>query len=82
MEELRYWIWLSQIEKLGSIRIQKLLEKYNDPKEIWKLTKEDLLKIDLIGSKVADEILNEKYRYNLRKIENKMKEERNRTYKF
>ena len=45
MEELEYWVWLSKIEKLGSIKIQKLLEKYKHPKEIWKCKKEDLLKV-------------------------------------
>lgn len=32
MKEIQYWIWLSRIEKLGSIKIQKLLEIYKHPK--------------------------------------------------
>ena len=76
MKDLKYWIWLSRIENLGSIRKQKLLEKYKSPEEIWKLKKGDLLSIDGIGEKVAQEILNEKYRYNLEEIEGIMKKER------
>ena len=57
MEKLKYWIWLSRIESLGSIRTQKLLEKYHTPEQIWKLEKEDLLKIDGIGEKVVNEIV-------------------------
>lgn len=75
MEELKYWIWLSRIENLGSIRTQRLLKIYNTPKEIWKLKKEDLIKIDGIGEKVANEILNIRYRYNLEEIQNKMQRE-------
>ena len=75
MEDLKYWIWLSRIEKLGSVKTQKLLEKYYHPKEIWKCKKEDLLKVDGIGEKMAEEILNSKYRENLEKIEDVMKRE-------
>ena len=75
MNELKYWIWLSKIENLGSIRIQRLLKKYHTPKEIWKLKKEDLIKVEGIGEKVANEILENKYRYNLEAVEEKMKRE-------
>ena len=75
MDEIKYWIWLSRIENLGSIKIQRLLKEYYTPKEIWKLKKEDLVKIEGIGDKVANEILNDKYRYNLEEIQNKMERE-------
>ena len=76
MQNLKYWLWLSKIESLGSIKIQKLLEKYRHPKEIWKCKKEDLLKIDKIGEKIAEEILNEKYRIGLEEEIQKMKKEK------
>ena len=31
MEEIKYWIWLSRIENLGSIKKQKLFEKFKTP---------------------------------------------------
>lgn len=67
MQERLYWIWLSRIEKLGSIKISKLLEVYKEPKEIWKLKKEELIKIDGIGEKLAQEVLKKEYRENLEK---------------
>ena len=76
MSDLEYWVWFSKIQKLGSIRMQKLLEKYKNPKEIWKCKKEDLLKIDGIGEKIAEEILNNKYRMNLKKEIKKMEKEK------
>lgn len=75
MEDIKYWIWLSRIKNLGSIKIQKLLEKYNSPKEIWKLKKEDLLSIEGIGEKIAEEILKSQYRYGLEKIVENMEKE-------
>lgn len=75
MQDLKYWIWLSKIESLGSIRAQKLLKEYHTPKEIWKLKKEDLVKIEGIGDKIASEILDNKYRCELEKIEKEMKRE-------
>lgn len=76
MLDLEYWIWLSRIEKLGSIKIQRLLEKYNHPKEIWKCKKEDLLKVEGIGEKLAEEILNNKYRMGLKEEIRKMEKEK------
>lgn len=60
MEELenkRYWIWLSLIKNLGSKRKLKLLELYRTPKEIYKLTKEELININGIGEAIANDII-------------------------
>lgn len=76
MKDLEYWVWISRIEKLGSIKIQRLLEKYNHPKEIWKCKKEDLLKVEGIGEKIAEEILNTKYRNGLKEEIRKMEKEK------
>ena len=55
MNEKQYWIWLSRIEKVGSIKLQRLLEKYKMPQNIWNAKEEDLLKIDGIGEIIAKE---------------------------
>lgn len=60
-----YWLWLSKIKNLGSIKIQKLLELYKTPEQIWNCKKEDLLAVELIGEQTANEILKEEYRKNL-----------------
>lgn len=74
MNEIQYWIWLSRIEKLGSVKIQKLLEVYKHPKNIWNAKKEDLLKVDGIGEETAKQILKQEYRANLEKYEKYMKQ--------
>ena len=66
MEEKLYWIWLSKIEGLGSIKIQSLLNKYKTPKKIWELNKEELINNKQIGEKIADKILNPCYRIGLK----------------
>lgn len=74
MNEIQYWIWISRIEKLGSIKIQKLLEIYRTPKNIWNATKEELLKIEGIGEETAKQILKEEYRIGLERYETYMKQ--------
>ena len=63
MEKLKYWLWISKIKNLGSITIQKLLKKYGSPDKIYNLTKEELLEV--VGEKIAKEILDLKYKENL-----------------
>lgn len=73
MEEIKYWIWLSRIPKLGSIRKQKLLEIYKHPHNIWNATEEELLKIEGLGNNTVTEILNKQYRRGLERYEEYMK---------
>lgn len=65
MQEKLYWIWLSKINGLGSIKIQKLLQTYKTPENIWKQPKESLLEVDGIGEVLAEEITNPIYRIGL-----------------
>lgn len=60
LKEKKYWIWLSLIKELGSVRKQKLLEKYKTPLQIYLATKRDLLKVEGIGEKVVENILQSK----------------------
>ncbi len=76
MEDLKYWIWLSKIPGLGSIKTQRLLNIYHNPKEIWKIEKEELKHIEGIGEKLAEEISKQEYREKLDEIQEKMKEEK------
>jgi len=66
MKDIEYWIWLSRIEGLNPKFLNNLLEKYNNPKEIWNKTKEELIE-DGIKEKHASEITNSNYRQNLDK---------------
>lgn len=76
MKNFKYWIWFSKIERLGSIRKQKLLEKFNNDIEgIWNAKKEDLLKLEGIGEKIVEEILNDKYRMGIEEEIKRMEKE-------
>lgn len=74
MNKKQYWIWFSRIESLGSIKKQKLLEKYKIPQNIWNASEEELLKIDGIGEETAKQILKNEYRIGLEKYEKYMQE--------
>ena len=65
LESKKYWIWLSLIKNLGSIKIKKMLNKYITPKAIWDLSKRELLEIEGIGEKTVNEILNKSYKNNI-----------------
>lgn len=65
MEDKKYWIWLSRIEGLGSIKINKLLEIYKNPQTIWNLQAEELMQVEEIGTILANRICEEKYRKGL-----------------
>lgn len=67
MENKKYWIWLSRIDGLGSIKINKLLNIYETPQNIWNQTKEELNKIEGIGKVLVEKICDESYRIGLEK---------------
>lgn len=71
MKEDIYWIWLSRL-KLKPIILKQLLERYKSPKNIWNLSKEQLIK-DEIHEDISNEILNLEYRKNINRYINYMK---------
>lgn len=56
-QDKRYWIWFSLIKGLGNKRKKKLLEIYRNPKQIYFLKRDNLLKISGIGTQAVDNIL-------------------------
>lgn len=60
LENKKYWIWLSMIPNLGIKRKQKLLKIYKNPKRIFEANKKALEKIEGIGEKIANNIINSK----------------------
>ena len=67
MNKQYYWIWLSRIEGLGAIRTKQLLEIYETPEQIWKISKKELINIKGIGEKLAEKILDMRYKESLSK---------------
>lgn len=56
----KYWIWLSLIKNVGSIKLKKLLYEYKIPEVIWKLDEKQLIKIEGIGKNTAKSIIESK----------------------
>ena len=62
LQNKKYWVWFSLVQKLGSRRKQKLLKKYKTPEKIYQLTKGELEKINGIGEHIAENILDSNVR--------------------
>ena len=58
MEDLIYWIWLSLSCTPGSQTFARLLEKYNDAREIYEADDNDILKSVTSQSKDYDSLVN------------------------
>ncbi len=67
LEKKKYWIWLSLLTNLGSIKKQRLLEQYENPEVIYKLTKEELENIKGIGKRTIQNILDSKKKIEVKK---------------
>ena len=59
LERKRFWIWLSLIKGLGSIKKQQLLKKYKIPEKIYYTNREELLKVEGIGETLVSAILDD-----------------------
>ena len=55
-----YWIWLTKLKGVGPVRQRILLEKFINPKNIYKATIEEILECEGIGLAIAKTIVGEK----------------------
>lgn len=69
LEKKKYWVWLAIIPNLGIKRKRRLLEIYKNPKRIFELSKEELIKVDGIGENIIENIMSSKKE---RKIEREL----------
>lgn len=60
LEDKKYWIWFSLIEKLEYIQKRKLLKIYKTPEAIYNLEEKELLKIENIGKATIKSIMDSK----------------------
>lgn len=72
---MEYWIWLSIIEKKFYSTIKQLLEKYQKPERIWRLSETELKKLK-IEENIIQEIINPNYRKNLKNYARYMHEKK------
>ena len=59
-EEKKYWVWFTLIKGIGIKRKIKLLELFNNPKNIYNLTEGELLCVNDLGKKLVNNILKAK----------------------
>ena len=66
MEDLKYWIWFSRLEKLSPKELLDLLNIFNEPKSIFNKSKEELIAKE-VKERCINGILKKEYRENLEK---------------
>ncbi|MCI0448608.1 MAG: DNA-processing protein DprA [Chlorobi bacterium] len=57
MNDFKYLYYLTKVDGLGSVRIKRLLEKFNSPEEVFNSAAAELAEVENISIKTAGEIL-------------------------
>ncbi|OGP91204.1 MAG: DNA protecting protein DprA [Deltaproteobacteria bacterium RBG_16_48_10] len=55
-EETFYWVALSLVPGVGSVLFKRLLDQFRTPAAVFKTSSKELLKVEGVGEKVANEI--------------------------
>jgi DNA processing protein len=55
-EEIFYWVALSLVPGVGSVLFKRLLDRFKTPEAVFRASLRDLLEVEGIGKKVAEEI--------------------------
>ena len=55
-EETSYWVALSLVPGVGSVLFKRLLDQFRTPAAVFKTSSKELLKVEGVGEKVANEI--------------------------
>ncbi len=55
-EEISYWVALSLVPGVGSVLFKRLLDQFKTPEAVFKAALKDLLRVEGVGKRVAEEI--------------------------
>ncbi|WHH58924.1 DNA-processing protein DprA [Petroclostridium sp. X23] len=58
MEDIVYWLWLTGINGIGSVKAAKLLRIFQKPEMVWRAGKKELESIQGIGKQDIERLLN------------------------
>ena len=72
----KFWIWFSRIKKLTIIQKNELIEKFENPEIIWRLSAEDLKRKTGYNDECITEILKKEYREGIDRFEDYMNKNR------
>ena len=72
----KFWIWFSRIKKLTIIQKNELIEKFENPEIIWRLSAEDLKCKTGYNDECITEILKKEYREGIDRFEDYMNKNR------
>jgi DNA processing protein len=55
-EDISYWVALSLVPGVGSVLFKRLVDQYKTPDAVFRASLSDLLRVEGVGKKVAEEI--------------------------
>lgn len=73
-EEIKYWLAINTIEKLGPVTIKKLWDHFGDIKKVWMAGPKEILKIDGLNKAAATAFINDRDKIDLESEFNKANE--------
>jgi len=57
MKDFKYIYFLTKVDGLGSVRVKRLLEKFNSAENVFDASVEELSEVENISSKTAESVL-------------------------
>ncbi len=73
MNDKEYKLWLCTIEKIGNVKISKLLEHFNTPQNVFEADINQLTEVDGIGEKYAKIIEESKETFDYKRVIKELK---------
>lgn len=59
---LKYWVWLSSVPKVGARRGNQLIEAFGDPENVWNADWQDLVKLKFLNGQIIEKLLDKQIR--------------------
>jgi DNA processing protein len=61
-KQMKYWVWLSSIPKVGAIKRKQLLEHFKDPEKVWEASEIELARLPFMTRESIKNIFDKRYR--------------------
>jgi len=64
LKDLKYWVWLSSIPKVGSKKGRQLIEHFETPENLWHADEAEIRKLPGIGSEISSRLVDRELKKN------------------
>ncbi|MDQ2085903.1 DNA-processing protein DprA [Herbivorax sp. ANBcel31] len=67
VDNRQYWVWLSSIPGIGSVKSKRLLEHFKEPYNVWKAKENELRKLTFLTGKDVFNLMDDKIKQQAQK---------------